>query len=84
MAILIIFLGVFGGTLGYFFWTFALTHLTPTQVAVYVNVNPMVAIILGAVLLKEEITGMNTPAAIPPRSNFFPMRKLSRSSRQIL
>ena len=37
--------------------TFALTHLTPTQVAVYVNVNPMVAIILGAVLLEEEITG---------------------------
>jgi drug/metabolite transporter (DMT)-like permease len=33
------------------------THLTPTQVAVYVNVNPMVAIILGAALLAEEITG---------------------------
>jgi drug/metabolite transporter (DMT)-like permease len=57
VAILIIFLGVFGGALGYFFWTFALTHLTPTQVAVYVNVNPMVAIILGAALLAEEITG---------------------------
>ena len=51
------FLGVFSGALGYFFWTFALTHLTPTQVAVYVNVNPMVAIILGAALLEEEITG---------------------------
>jgi drug/metabolite transporter (DMT)-like permease len=35
--------------------TFALTHLTPTQVAVYVNVNPMVAIILGAALLRKKL-----------------------------
>jgi len=56
VAILIIFLGVFGGALAYFFWTFALTRLTPTQVAVYVNVNPMVAIILGAALLAEKLT----------------------------
>jgi len=58
VAILIIFLGVFGGALGYFFWTFALTRLTPTQVAVYVNVNPIVAIILGAALLAEKLTGV--------------------------
>jgi len=58
IAILILFLGIFGGALGYFFWTFALTRLTPTQVAVYVNVNPMVAIILGAVLLAEKLTGV--------------------------
>ena len=57
VATLIIFLGVFGGALGYFLWTFALTRLTPTQVAVYVNVNPMVAIILGAILLTERLTG---------------------------
>jgi len=58
VAILILFLGIFGGGLGYFFWTYALTRLTPTQVAVYVNVNPMVAIILGAVLLAEKLTGV--------------------------
>lgn len=58
IAILVLFLGIFGGALGYFFWTFALTRLTPTQVAVYVNVNPMVAIILGAVLLAEKLTGV--------------------------
>ena len=57
VAVLILFLGIFGGALGYFFWTFALTRLTPTQVAVYVNVNPIVAIILGAVLLAEKLTG---------------------------
>lgn len=57
-AVLILFLGIFGGALGYFLWTFALTRLTPTQVAVYVNLNPMVAIILGAALLAEKLTAV--------------------------
>ncbi len=55
-ASLILFLGICGGALGYFLWTFALAHLTPTQVAVYVNLNPMVAAILGAALLAEKLT----------------------------
>jgi drug/metabolite transporter (DMT)-like permease len=57
VAILILFLGIFGGALGYFLWTSALTRLTPTQVTVYVNLNPIMAIILGAVLLAEKLTG---------------------------
>lgn len=57
IAILILFLGIFGGALAFYLWTLALTRLTPTQVAVYVNVNPMVAIILGAILLAEKLTG---------------------------
>ena len=58
VAVLILFLGILGGALGFFLWTFALTRLTPTQVAVYVNVNPIVAIILGATLLAEKLTGV--------------------------
>ncbi len=58
LAALIIFLGIFGGALGYYLWTFALSHLTPTQVAVYGNLNPMVATILGAALLAEKLTGV--------------------------
>jgi drug/metabolite transporter (DMT)-like permease len=53
---LVLFLGICGGAAGYFLWTFALAHLTPTQVAVYVNLNPMVATILGAALLAEKLT----------------------------
>jgi drug/metabolite transporter (DMT)-like permease len=53
---LIVFLGVFGGALGFFLWTFALTRLTPTQVAVYINLNPLVAILLAAALLAERLT----------------------------
>jgi len=55
-ASLILFLGIGGGALGYFLWTFALARLTPTQVAVYINLNPMVAAILGAALLAEKLT----------------------------
>jgi drug/metabolite transporter (DMT)-like permease len=53
---LLVFLGVFGGALGFFLWTFALTQLTPTQVAVYINLNPLVATVLGAALLAERLT----------------------------
>jgi drug/metabolite transporter (DMT)-like permease len=51
-----VFLGAFGGALGFFLWTFALTRLTPTQVAVYINLNPLVAMVLAAVLLAEPLT----------------------------
>lgn len=53
---LILFLGICGGALGYFLWTFALARLTPTQVAVYINLNPMVATVLGAAILAEKLT----------------------------
>jgi drug/metabolite transporter (DMT)-like permease len=53
---LLVFLGVFGGALGFLLWTFALTRLTPTQVAVYINLNPLVAMVLAAALLAEHLT----------------------------
>jgi drug/metabolite transporter (DMT)-like permease len=53
---LLLFLGVFGGMLGFSLWTFALTRMTPTQVAVYINLNPLVAILLAAMLLAERLT----------------------------
>jgi drug/metabolite transporter (DMT)-like permease len=53
---LLVFLGVLGGALGFFLWTFALTRLTPTQVTVYINLNPLVAMVLAAVLLAEHLT----------------------------
>jgi drug/metabolite transporter (DMT)-like permease len=53
---LLVFLGVFGGALGFFLWTFALTRLTPTQVSVYINLNPLAAMMLAAALLAERLT----------------------------
>lgn len=51
---LVVFLGVPGGALAFFLWTWALSRLTPTQVAVYVNLNPVVAALLGLLLLGER------------------------------
>ncbi len=56
VIILIVFLGIFCGALGFYLWTLALTRLSPTQVAVYANANPVVAIILGVVLLGENLS----------------------------
>lgn len=53
---LVLFVGIPGGALGFFLWTAALSRLTPTQVAVYVNINPLVAATLGAVLLSERLS----------------------------
>jgi drug/metabolite transporter (DMT)-like permease len=57
-VMLVLFLGIFGGAIGYFLWTFALTRLSPTQVAVYINLNPMIATLLGATLLAEKLTNI--------------------------
>jgi len=55
---LIVFLGVLGGAVAFLLWTAALTRLTPTQVAVYVNLNPVVAALLGILLLGERRSGL--------------------------
>lgn len=52
----IVFLGVFGGAIGFSLWTSALRRLSPTQVAVYINLNPMVATLLAATLLREHLS----------------------------
>jgi drug/metabolite transporter (DMT)-like permease len=55
---LVVFLGVLGGAAAFLLWTWALSRLTPTQVAVYVNLNPVVAALLGILLLGERRSGL--------------------------
>lgn len=54
--VLILFLALLGGVLGYLCVTYALTHLTPTQTTIYVNLNPVVAAALAGLLLGETLT----------------------------
>ena len=49
------YLAVFGGAVGFFLWSFALAHTTPTRVAIAVTVNPVAAGLVGAALLGEPI-----------------------------
>jgi drug/metabolite transporter (DMT)-like permease len=50
-----LYLGAFGGALTFFLWAFALKHTTPTRVAISVSVNPIVASLVGAFLLREPL-----------------------------
>jgi drug/metabolite transporter (DMT)-like permease len=53
---MVIFLGVFGGAISFSLWTSALRRLSPTQVAVYINLNPISATLLAAVMLHEHLS----------------------------
>jgi len=55
-ATLLLYLGVPAGALGWYLTAFARARLTPTQAAVYINLNPLTAMALGAALLGERIT----------------------------
>jgi drug/metabolite transporter (DMT)-like permease len=50
-----LYLGIFGGALTFWLWAYALRHTTPTRVAISVTVNPIVAAIVGALLLDEPV-----------------------------
>jgi drug/metabolite transporter (DMT)-like permease len=54
IAMIVLFLGIPGGAIAFGMWTSALARLSPTQVSVYINVNPIVAALLGVLLLSER------------------------------
>jgi len=53
--IAILYLGVFGGAVVFILWAYALERTTPTRVAVSITVNPIMAALVGALLLHEPI-----------------------------
>lgn len=53
--LLLAFASIPGAAIAWFLWTWSLERLSPTQTAVYVNFNPLVATILAAWLLDEVI-----------------------------
>jgi drug/metabolite transporter (DMT)-like permease len=52
----VLFLGSLGGGLAFSLWTSALRRLSPTQVAVYINLNPLAATLLAATMLHERLS----------------------------
>jgi drug/metabolite transporter (DMT)-like permease len=51
----VLFIG-FASSLGYYTWLLALKYATPTRVALFLSLGPVVATALGAVWLGETIT----------------------------
>jgi drug/metabolite transporter (DMT)-like permease len=49
------YLVVFGSILGYSAYTYALRHASATIVGTYAYVNPIIAVLLGALLLHESV-----------------------------
>ena len=52
----VLFLGTLGGAVGFGLWAWALERSTPSRVAVFMALNPISAIALGALLLGEPVT----------------------------
>src|SRR5436190_14519138 len=52
----IVYLVVFGSILGYSAYTYALRHASPTIVGTYAYVNPVIAVLLGWLILHEPVT----------------------------
>jgi drug/metabolite transporter (DMT)-like permease len=52
----VLFLGTFGGALGFALWIWALQRSTPSRVAVFLALNPVTATLLGVLLLGEFVT----------------------------
>ena len=53
---LVLFLAIPGGAMAFTLWTSALRRLSPTQVAVYINLNPLAATALAATVLHERLS----------------------------
>jgi len=56
------YLVVFGSLLGYTAYTYALRHASATVVGTYAYVNPVIAVLLGWLLLREPITARTVVA----------------------
>ena len=52
----LLYLGIAGGAVAFFLWAVALARTTPTRVAISVTINPLVAALVGALLLSEAVT----------------------------
>ncbi|MBK5259459.1 MAG: EamA family transporter [Thermoanaerobaculia bacterium] len=52
----LLYLALFGSVVAYWAYNFALTRLSPGKVSSYAYVNPLIAVIFGALLLAEPVT----------------------------
>lgn len=60
----LIYLAIFGSILAFSAYTWLLRNTKPSVVSTYAYVNPFVAVLLGAVLLSEPVTGGMAVAAV--------------------
>ena len=59
-----VYLIVFGSLIAYSAYIWLLHHVSATSVSTYAYVNPLVAVVLGAVVLAEPVTGLTAVAGL--------------------
>lgn len=52
----LVFLGTLGGAFSFGLWNWALERSTPSRVAVFITLNPITAVMLGTLVLREPVT----------------------------
>jgi drug/metabolite transporter (DMT)-like permease len=52
----LLYLGVLGSALAYIAWYDGIRHIGPTRAGVFIALNPLTAVVFGAVLLGEQLT----------------------------
>ena len=52
----VLYTGTFGAGIGYFLWVWALERTTPSRAAIFLSLNPLTAMLLGAAFLNEPVT----------------------------
>jgi len=80
---LVLFLGVLGGALMWWLFAYALGKLTPTQTVVYINLNPLTAMILAVVLLDERLTSPVVVGLVVVLTGVLMVNWPKRSQRQL-
>ena len=58
VLLVLLWLAVFGSLIGYSAYTYLLHHVPVAKVATYAYVNPIVAVLLGAIFLGERLRGL--------------------------
>jgi drug/metabolite transporter (DMT)-like permease len=56
------YLAIFGSIIAYSAYVYALAHMRPTNMSLYAYVNPVVAVLLGWLVLKEQLTWVSITA----------------------
>lgn len=76
----IAYLVVFGSILSFIAYLYALQNLPTEQVALYAYVNPMVAVVLGWLLLNEAVTPFMIAGVLIPLYGIYRVNRAIRRS----
>jgi len=79
----VIYIGLFPGALAYFTWTYALSRVGPSRTTSFLNISPILAILIGWVWLREVPHAMSLAGGAVALAGVTLVNTLGRSRRTI-